>query len=238
MPFLLLRYEPSKQSLQVPPSIPLYLPTSHSRHLILPPSVDQPFGQKEQLAWGIVEFRYRPVSHGLHKPPIPVAASPASHLVHLTLPSKDFSPKSHLWQKVELAFALFSLMLHNLQVGLPSSFWYSPGIQGKHEPLPTNSFLNPAGQSRHMSSLFGAPRYFPWLQSSHASVIEFSIPPAAQLLHEAEPFGLLRPRWQVRHLVVSCVPGGRYWLILHSLQSFTLSWPILLLTFPDGQSTV
>jgi hypothetical protein len=173
----------------------LNIPASHARHFVLPLSDENPAEQFKHSLADMEALRYCPFLHGLHGVP----ASPASHFVHLALPGSDFSPSAQISHFVELEFSLFSLAAHGLHDDFPVSFWNSPGMQGKQDPLPLVGFLNPARHFKQVVGTSSPPRYSPSPQLSHSLVAEFCILPAAQSLQAAAPAGLVRPFVQLIH---------------------------------------
>ena len=75
---------------------------------------------------------------------------PAEHEEQATLPAVEVRPDGHISQAVVLALLVEKVFAaHGLHAVLPSSFWYSEGMQGRQLASPSLSWYLPLPHGVH-----------------------------------------------------------------------------------------
>jgi hypothetical protein len=81
--------------------------------------------------------RYSPSSQSSHPLVIEFRILPAAHSLHFAAPLELVRPFAHAPHVVFHALSFENVFkAHGLQVILPSSFWYSPGMHGRQYGVP------------------------------------------------------------------------------------------------------
>jgi len=142
---LSLAYCPDTQSVQLP-GVVWYLPRSQdvqevSPALLVSPLVPVPHFVHRILFWLLDT---KPFGHAEHESVDASTYWPAEQEEQATLPVEEVRPDAHA-SHVVFRFVSTAKVLapHFLHESSPSSFWYMPGMQSKHDALPLVGFLNP-----------------------------------------------------------------------------------------------
>ena len=152
------------------------IPRSHDAQEVSPASLLSPLMPIPHCPHSLlfVSFDAYPAGHCRHDSVDVSTYCPAEQEEHVTLPTVEVRPGGHaphvVFRSISFEKVFTAHVLHN---GCPSSFWYSPGMQGKQYPVPLVGFFNPGRHFKQVVASSAPPRYSPSPQSSHPFVTEF-----------------------------------------------------------------